>query len=157
VSILQKNGASVRVVWRNDPLPMHPDAPLAAEAALEAYEQQGNVGFWKMHDLLFANQPSKTGAEGLKRPALDGYAQQLGLDMAKWNFALDSRKHKAEVDADSQAATAAGITGTPAFVVGGYFINGAQPELRFQRLIDRVLASGPAHVAPPAAGAAHAP
>jgi predicted DsbA family dithiol-disulfide isomerase len=101
--------------------------------------------------------PSAAGtSDGLKRPALDGYAQQLALDMNRWNAALDSHKHKAEVDADVQAT--ADIVGTPGFVIGGYYINGAQPALKFQRLIDRVLASGPAHVVRPAApSAAQAP
>ncbi len=141
--LLQRNGANIRLVWRNLPLPMHPDAALAAEAAMEAYQQQGAAGFWKMHDLLFANQPSGNSTDGLKRPALDDYAQQLGLDMTRWNAALDLRTHKPEVDADANAASAAGISGTPSFIIGGYFVNGAQPAAKLQRLIDRVLASGP--------------
>ena len=46
----------MKVVWRHKPLPMHKDAPLASEAAQEAYKQKGNDGFWKMHDLLFEKQ-----------------------------------------------------------------------------------------------------
>jgi protein-disulfide isomerase len=145
--VLQHNGAHVRLVWRNYPLPMHPDAPLAAEAAMEAFQQQGAAGFWKMHDLLFANQPSGGTTDGLKRPALDQYAQQLGLDMNRWAAALDGHTHAAEIDADVAAAKAAGITGTPAFVIGGYYLGGAQPAAKFQRIIDRVLASGPARPA----------
>jgi protein-disulfide isomerase len=133
----------VRLVWRNMPLPMHPDAPLAAQAAMEAYKQKGAAAFWKMHDLLYANQPGKDKQDGLKREALDTYAQQLGLDMSKWKAALDTQSHKAEIDADAKVGKDNGITGTPAFpafLINGYFITGAQPYPKFRKLIERALA-----------------
>jgi protein-disulfide isomerase len=132
-------GAKVKLVWRNFPLPpqMHPDAQLAAEASLEAQAQKGEGGFWKMHDLLFANQQTDG---GLKRPALDGYASKLGLDMKKWAAALDGHTHKAEIEADQKAADDAKITGTPTFAINGYVISGAQPYAKFRRVIDRALA-----------------
>jgi protein-disulfide isomerase len=138
--VMQNYGDKIRFEWRNLPLPMHPDAPLAAQAAMEAYKQKGSDGFWKMHDLLYANQPSKDKQDGLKREALDGYAQQLGLDMGKWKTSLDSGSHKAEVDADAKIGQDAGIQGTPAFVINGYFVNGAQPYPKFRKLIERALA-----------------
>jgi protein-disulfide isomerase len=70
-----------------------------------------------MHDLLFQNQAAP---EGLKRPALDKYAANLGLDAARFRAALDNRAHKAAVDADSKVADDAGISATPAFVINGY-------------------------------------
>lgn len=127
----------IRFVWRNKPLPMHHDAPLAAEAAMEAFAQKGSAGFWKMHDLMFENLLGQTGA--LERPALDRYAATVGLDPARFAAALDGHKHKAFVDADSSAADAAGISGTPAFVINGYFISGAQPLAKFKKVVDRAL------------------
>jgi protein-disulfide isomerase len=126
----------IRVVWMNLPLPMHNHAALAAEAAMEAFRQKGDTGFWAMHALLFAGQ----GSSGLERPALDGYAAQLGLDAAQFAAALDARAHKAEVDADAKIAADAGISGTPAFVINGYFLNGAQPLNKFRRIVERALA-----------------
>ena len=79
---------------------------------MEAFKQKGSDGFWKMHDAL--REPAEPGKQdGLKREALDGYAQQLGLDMDKWKAALDSQSHKPEVDADAKAGNDAGISGTP--------------------------------------------
>jgi protein-disulfide isomerase len=138
--VMKNYGDKVKFVWRNMPLPMHPDAPLAAQASMEAFKQKGSDGFWKMHDLLYANQPSKDKADGLKREALDGYAQQLGLNMDKWKAALDSQSHKPEVDADAKAGNDIGISGTPAFLINGYFINGAQPYPKFRKVIERALA-----------------
>jgi protein-disulfide isomerase len=138
--VMKNYGDKIKFVWRNMPLGMHHDAPLAAQASMEAYKQKGPDGFWKMHDLLYANQPDKNKSDGLKREALDSYAQQLGLDMNKWKAALDTQSHKAEVDADAKAGNDVGITGTPAFLINGYYINGAQPYPKFRKLIERALA-----------------
>ena len=137
--VMQNYGDKIKFVWRNEPLPMHPDAPLAAQASMEAFKQKGSDGFWKMHDLLYENQPTKDKADGLKREALDSYAQQLGLDMSKWKAALDTQSHKAEVDADAKVGTDLGISGTPAFLINGYYVSGAQPFPKFKKLIDRAM------------------
>lgn len=131
----------IKIVWRDNPLPMHPDALLAAEAAREAYAQKGNEGFAKMQKLLFDNQRS------LLRDDLDGYARSLGLDMNKFAHALDTHVHKALIDADVKATTDAGVTGTPAFFVGPYFISGAQPFAKFRKAVELVL-KGPSPTPP---------
>jgi predicted DsbA family dithiol-disulfide isomerase len=53
---------------------------------------------------------------------------------------MDSQSHKPEVDADAKAGNDAGISGTPAFLINGYFINGAQPYAKFRKVIERALA-----------------
>jgi protein-disulfide isomerase len=128
-------GNKIKFVWRHMPLPFHKNAPLASEAAQEAFAQKGNAGFWSMHDKLFENQ----GGEGIERPALEKAAQGLGLDMDKFKAALDSHKHKAKVDGDTEIGSKSGIGGTPAFVINGYFLSGAQPAAAFKKLINRAL------------------
>ncbi|HTV23065.1 MAG TPA: thioredoxin domain-containing protein [Polyangiaceae bacterium] len=123
----------VRLVWRHLPLSFHPNAPLAAEAAQEAFAQGGNEGFWKYHDTLFQNQ------KALARPDLERYAREQGLDLARFNAALDSHKHKPHVDRDSQEAQRASITGTPGFIINGYFVSGAYPFETFDRLVRKAL------------------
>ena len=126
----------VRLVWRNRPLAMHPQAALAAEASLEARAQKGDTGFWKMHDLLLEDQTET----GLNRDGLVKHAATMGLDAAKFAAALDAGTHKGAVESDSKIAEGAGISGTPAFVINGYFISGAQPLSRFKKIINRALA-----------------
>ncbi len=123
----------IRFVWRNLPLPMHANAPLAAEAAREAFAQKGSAGFWKMHDLMFENLGQDPDA--LERPAIDRYAASMGLDPRKLADALATRAHKAFVDAEVATANAAGIRGTPAFLVNDYFLSGAQPLGKFKKLV----------------------
>jgi protein-disulfide isomerase len=131
--LLALYGARVKLVWRNLPLPMHPDAPLAAEAALEAQRQKGNDGFWAMHKKLFAS------SKDLSVANLHRFAQELGLDVVAFDAALRDHRHKSSVDRDAAMAEAAGIRGTPAFVVNGRFVAGAQPLKKFRRAVERAL------------------
>ena len=117
----------------------HDKAMLAAEAAQEAFAQRGNAGFWRFHDTLFENQ------QHLERADLERYAQEQGLDMARFRAALDNHTHQARIRDDMAAADATGASiGTPAFFINGKFVAGALPFEEFQRRIDAALAA-PAH------------
>ncbi|RKG92030.1 DsbA family protein [Corallococcus terminator] len=129
--IKETYGKDVRVVFRQQPLPMHPNAKIAAQASLAAHEQGK---FWEMHDKMFANQ------RALDRNSLEKYAEELKLDMAKFKAALDSGKFNAQVAADSDAGSAVGANGTPAFFINGRFLSGAQPFEAFKPLIDDEIA-----------------
>jgi protein-disulfide isomerase len=138
--VIKEYGDKIKFVWHDMPLPMHPDAPLAAQAAREAFKQKGPSAFWALHDKMFSNQ------QKIKRDDLDGYAKELNLDMDKWKAALDGSAHTAEIDADKKAGNDDGISGTPAFLIvpgnasQGYFINGAESYGKFRKLIERALA-----------------
>jgi len=134
--ILKEYPRDVKLVWRHMPMPFHAQAALAAEAAAEAFEQQGNVGFWKYHDKLFSNQ------KALGRSELEKYASELGLDPGRFAAALDARKHKARVERDLAVGNQAAIGGTPGFVVNGYFVSGAQPFEAFDKLIKLAIKGG---------------
>jgi peptidylprolyl isomerase len=84
---------------------------------------------------LFANQSA------LDVASLKAYAAQLGLETATFNDCLDTGKHTAEVQKDSQDARSQGITGTPTFLINGQLVKGAQPFSTFQQVIDAALAS----------------
>ena len=128
--VLKAYGDQIRFVYRHYPLPNHPNARPAAEAAVCAADQGK---FWPYHDRLFED-PSKLGQSELKRDAAD-----LGLDTAKFDACLDSHKFKTTVDADLQAGLEAGVDGTPAFFINGRMISGAQPFDVFKRIIDEEL------------------
>src|SRR5262249_19555272 len=146
--LLKEYAGKIKVIWRDKPLPMHPNAPLAAEAAREAQAQKGNEGFAKMHKLLFENQKK------LARDDLDDYAKTVGLDLARFGRALDAHTHKATIDADDKATTDAGVTGTPGYFIGPFFLSGAQPYPKFKKLVERVLNLPPGAPTMPAAPSA---
>lgn len=128
----QEQKGQLRVVWRHLPLPFHAHAQLAAEASEEVLAQKGNDAFWKYHDALFEAQSEES---GLSRPNLELLAEGLGLDMTRFKAALDDHRHAAKVKADADAADAAGINGTPAFVINDYYVSGAQPAAVFRKVI----------------------
>lgn len=94
-----------------------------------AAHEQGR--FWEFHDKLFSAQPPK-----LERPFLLQYARELGLDMQRFEQALDTARSKAVIDADVAEANALGATGTPAFFVNGRFLSGAKPFDEFAKAIN---------------------
>jgi protein-disulfide isomerase len=122
---------SVRIVWRHLPLPFHDNAQAAAEASEEVLAQKGAAAFWQYHDLLFEAQADP----GLGRATLDALADRLGLDMVRFQAALDNHVHQAKVNADAEAASKAGINGTPGFVINDYYLSGAQPPAAFRKLV----------------------
>ena len=78
----------------------------------------------------------------LTRETLERLAQQVGgINMAQFRQALDTERHKAAVDADMAAAQAAGINGTPGFVINGELISGAVPYEQFEAAVNRALAA----------------
>ena len=124
----------IRFVYRDLPLPMHPEALPAAEAANCAGEQGA---YWKYHDALFSME------YGLGREAYEKYATDLGLDLKAFTACLDSNRYQDEVQADASDAASVGINSTPTFVVNGRVLVGALPFANFQAVIDEELAAKP--------------
>ena len=120
-------GKSVRVVFRHFPLSFHQDAHLTAQASLAANEQGK---FWAFHDLVFQNQ------KALSRADLEKYAQQAGLDMAKFKAALDSGKYKAAVDADLALGGKVYVQGTPTMFINGERVPNPTAFEAIQPMID---------------------
>lgn len=112
--IKEKYGTKVRFVFRQFPLPMHPQARGAAEAALAA-NAQGK--FWEFHDELFKNQQS-LGAENLQ-----DHAKKVGLNVAQFKKSIDDKTYAAQVEADMKLGEQVQVQGTPTM-----FINGARVE-----------------------------
>ncbi len=130
--LLEAYPGKIRLVFKNFPLAFHADAPLASEAALAAGEQGK---FWEMHEVLFKNQ------KNLKREALTEYAKQVGLDLDKFNAALDSHKFEEQVKKEIAEGQAAGVSGTPSFVINGKLVVGAQPFDTFKTEVEAALAA----------------
>ena len=128
--VLSAYGDRIHFVYRNYPLPNHPDARPAAEAAQCAAEQGQ---FWQYYDRLFADQ-TKLSGESLKQSAA-----AIGLDTGRFGACVDTHKYKDRVDTDIKEGNEAGVSGTPAFFINGRLLSGAQPFDAFKRLIDEEL------------------
>ena len=142
----------VKLVFRDLPLAsLHPMAQASAEAAECVKEKGGDTAYFKFHDKLFEEQNiidsgSKTGpvtkTATYTNDDLKKWAKSLGYDISS---CLDSGKYKSEVAKDSADASAAGIQGTPGFVVmksgtgEGVPLAGAYPFSQFQQIIEQQL------------------
>jgi protein-disulfide isomerase len=105
----------VSLVYKDFPLPMHPLAAKAAQAARCA-GAQGK--FWEYHDSLF--QTKKIQMSQLKEEA-----RALKLDTARFDQCLDNGEQSAPVKKDSQEGQRLGLQGTPSFFINGHFMSGA--------------------------------
>jgi protein-disulfide isomerase len=104
-----------KLVFRHYPLDTHAHSFLAARYA-EAADYQD--GFWPMHDILFANQALWSNVDDATL-LFDGYAMDLGLDVAQLKQDLERPEVRAKVLADQRGGTSAGVRSTPTIFVDG--------------------------------------
>ena len=131
--IMETYPKKVRLVFKNNPLKFHAQALPAAKAALAA-NKQGK--FWEYHDLLFKNSSGLTEEMYLK------WAQDLGLDIEKFNKDRNSEEIAKQIKDDQAQAAKHKLTGTPMFIVNGVVVRGAQSLPHFIMVIDRLLSEG---------------
>lgn len=137
----------VKLVFRDFPLSFHdPMATTEAIAANCAKDQGGDTAYFKIHDAMFTKTTSN--GSGLSKDQIWTMAQELGLNVTNFKSCVESDKHKSEVAKDIADGSAAGVSGTPSFIVGksdpsgnieGSILIGAQPYSAFQAAIDPLL------------------
>jgi protein-disulfide isomerase len=92
------------------------------DAAAAAYCAADQGKFWEMHDALFTNVLGEDVGSFTDR-RLQAIAESVGLDMTEFNECYNSGKYADQVQQDLEDGQAAGITGTPGFLVT-YTVNG---------------------------------
>jgi protein-disulfide isomerase len=128
----------IRYISRDFPLPFHENARRSATAARCAAEQGK---FWELRHTMIVN------ASQLQPDKLGGYAQSVSMDVPKFQACVDSDKYRAAIDKDIAEGTAAGVNGTPSFVLGriengklqGVRMVGAMPYAQFEAKIQEML------------------
>ncbi|MCW5876301.1 MAG: DsbA family protein [Anaerolineales bacterium] len=121
-----------------------PDSVNSAEAAYCAADQ--NL-FWEFHDVIFAPVNFSNGNTGgysddnLVRMA----GQVSGMDVDAFRACLSSDEQLQAVQAAHGLATTFGISGTPAFVINGQVLAGAQPFARLQQAFEEALSAAGAN------------
>ena len=121
----------VKLVAKANPLPFHPHARPAAEAAFCALDQGK---YWEYREKAFAGSPKLEDSDFMT------FAKDVGLNMKKFEKCYQSHTYAARVDADIAAGQDLGVQGTPHFFVNNQEINGAQPFEAFKAAIDKELA-----------------
>ena len=114
---MDKHEDRVTLVFKHLPLTrIHPQAIPAAKAAWAA-QQQGR--FWEYHDALFEQQ------DKIEEQLYIDIANNLGLDIDKFNSDRQSQEAIASIETDFKLAQKIGISGTPFFVMNGETFSGA--------------------------------
>jgi protein-disulfide isomerase len=127
--VLEKNPNQVKLVFKNFPLRNHKFAMSAAIAALAA-EKQGK--FWEFHDLLFKDY------NRLNEQKVKEIAQQLNLDMEKFDKDQQDPQIRAMNNRDLAEGNRAGVGGTPTIFINGRLLRN-RSMAGFQELIEKAL------------------
>ena len=123
---LRLRESTARVCFRHFPVrSKHPRA-WAAAAAAEAAALQG--AFWPMHDALFADQGR------LEDPHLWARAEQLGLDVTRFDADRRSDAVTERIASDFRGGIRAGVAATPTVFAFGERFDGRPGQAFWERL-----------------------
>jgi protein-disulfide isomerase len=120
----------MKLVFKNFPLRNHKFARPAAIAALAA-NKQGK--FWELHDQLYKNYNK------LSEQKIREIAQQVNLDMEKFDKDMKDPELQAIVQRDFQEGAVAGVRGIPTIFVNGRLLRNRSLQ-GFQAEIEKELA-----------------
>ncbi|OFE15154.1 hypothetical protein BA895_08185 [Humibacillus sp. DSM 29435] len=126
----------LRIEWRD--FPYLGEESVTAAVAGRAAARQGK--FWAFHDALFAQQqPTNSGR--LTPAFLASVAVKAGLDGPQLTQDLRDPALKDAAEKDFGEGQNSGVTGTPAFLINGEPVIGAQPAAVFEQAIDQAAAA----------------
>lgn len=127
----------LRIEWRDFPI-FGAQSERAAQAA-RAAARQGR--FWEFQERLFADAPSKGHAK-YPKAKLVAAAKAVGVpDLARFQREMQADDIRREVEADRDEGLRIGVNSTPAFVINGTPVLGAQPLEAFVAAIEQARGS----------------
>ena len=128
----------VKLVYRDFPLDFHnPLSTTESNAANCAREQGDDETYFAYHDKVFSTTTGN--GRGLQVEQLYDMAEELGLDRNRFVECVESGKYDDEITKDIADGMRAGVQGTPAFLVNGLSVSGAQPFANFEQIIEDAL------------------
>lgn len=141
------NTGKVRFVYKHFAI-LGPESNRAAEAS-ECAAEQGQ--FWAYHDRVFADQNESRSSLSVER--LAELAAEIGLDTTAFGECLNSGRYTTQISQETLSVQSLGVRGTPAFLINGVFVSGAQPFEVFQQVFEEQLgqAQGAIRAVPPTA------
>ena len=138
--LIQEYPNDVKWSYRHFNTGLHSKMVKEAEAVECAGEIGGNNKFWEFISKIYEISPTNDGLDLAELPKI---AKTLGLNENKFNDCLASGKYASKVQADTQAAQAAGAQGTPyAVILAGdqkIPVGGAVPYEQLKSFVDSVL------------------
>jgi len=147
-SLIDKYGEKITFAYRHFPLSFHTHAQKIAEVSECIAEYTGEEAFWKFTDSIYEKMADKSiyttqnDKPIITDDTLLTLAANAGANQNKIKSCLDSGEKTAIIKAMIDAASAAGIGGTPATVIiskkGGYeLVPGALPLADVEDLLNK--------------------
>jgi len=127
MTALLEEDPNVRVVWKEFPI-LGPVSDFAARAAMAA-DRQGK--YYRFH-LALMQEPELTEGKVLE------IAGEVGIDTERLRRGMEDPTIRAYLDETRALAQEIGISGTPAFVIGGTLVPGVVDAARMKELVAAV-------------------
>lgn len=123
----------LRIEWRQFPI-FGQESEDAARAGYAA-GQQGK--FWDFHDVVYGTKRKKNGGD-FAQDKLEAYAREAGVsDLDRFRKDMKGDDAKAAIGADTSEGYGLGVSSTPAFLVNGEPVLGAQPTEVFVEVVEQ--------------------
>lgn len=126
-NVLSTYQSTVRLVYKEYPLPSHKNGFRAAEIARCA-QDQGK--FWQMHDILFNNQ------EALNKLDLDKISKDAGIDVNKLKTCLEDKSADTKIEQNIAEGQRLGVTEIPTIFVNEKPLTGLNDEVSIESAIE---------------------
>ena len=122
------NYSGIKLFYLDVPLPIHSYSVEAGEAVICAGEQGK---YWQYHDILFERQAE------INETNLQVFARELKLNATLFNLCLNATSTKTQIEQSRKNAFAAGVYGTPTFVIGKRVLVGSQKYEDLKRAVEK--------------------
>ena len=126
----------IRFLFKQHPLPMHPQA-MAAAQMFEAIALQSPEKAYLFHDGIYEKQEEM---REKKEALLLDVAKQVGANVPRAQADMNSDAVKKRIEDDTAEAEKFGFRGTPSFLINGVGFEGLPSEETINKTIDRWLA-----------------
>lgn len=126
----------LRIEWRDFPY-LGKESGAAALAGRAAADQNK---FWQFNKAMYAHQEAPNSGK-LTTAYFVKVAQSIGLDTKAFQKDLTSKTNQQAVQKDFDEGQSIGVSGTPAFIINGRPVMGAQPIAVFEAAIEAAAAA----------------
>ncbi|CAL9615364.1 hypothetical protein SUDANB58_05727 [Streptomyces sp. enrichment culture] len=126
------NKGVLRIEWRNFPI----FGEESEQAALAGWAAGRQKKFWEFHDVAYG-KPRERNAGDFSAEKLITMAREAGItDIERFRADMASDQARNAMQKDQEEGYILGVTSTPAFLVNGRPILGAQPTAAFEEAVE---------------------
>jgi protein-disulfide isomerase len=125
----------VRYIYR-DTVSVGGEQTVTVSSVAACANEQGK--FWDFHQMAHRNLESWANSNGtdLVNTLTQMSSTQLGMKSTELQTCVSSNRYNTRLNTDIELSKRFGVTGTPSFVINGYFFSGAFPFEVYQKIFE---------------------